>query len=71
MKQKKQQLGEISFNKQYNESQLREIIQKLLAKDANYRVEIAKLKEQNMETIQKYHKALKQIGEMEKVQKKV
>ncbi|CAD8133281.1 unnamed protein product [Paramecium octaurelia] len=70
MKQKKQQLGEICFNKQYNESQLREIIQKLLAKDANYRVEIAKLKEQNMETIQKYHKALKQIGEMEKVQKK-
>ncbi|CAD8061036.1 unnamed protein product [Paramecium sonneborni] len=70
MKQKKQQLGEINVNKQYSESQLREIIQKLLAKDANYRIEIAKLKEQNIETTQKYHKALKQIGEMEKTQKK-
>ncbi|CAD8053076.1 unnamed protein product [Paramecium sonneborni] len=70
MKQKKQQLGEININKQYNEQQLREIIQKLLAKEANYQIEIAKLKEQNIETIQKYHKALKQIGEMEKTQKK-
>ncbi|CAD8139342.1 unnamed protein product [Paramecium octaurelia] len=70
MKQKKQQLGEISLNEQCNESQLKEVIQKLLANHEYYRIEIAKLKEQNNETIQRYHKALRQIGEMKQTQKK-
>ncbi|KAM3130645.1 hypothetical protein pb186bvf_017237 [Paramecium bursaria] len=63
MKQKKQLLG-------LTETQLREIVHKLQLCNASQRLDMAKLKDQISEIQTKYHRALKQIGEMEKIQRR-